>query len=329
MSTSAMSFMSRLVAGGFFERVHVDPVAHLLHARANGARGVLQQVNFVQVERIGVHPDERGLKFRADAGAVVFVDQHVAAADVDFVFEGDVDRSARAGFFQFFLESDDRFDSGLHVPKAGRRRSLPARSTPEATCPAKPRKVASGRITYCTGKRSGPAAALSLTRKCLEIFEQRRPLEPGRARAAPNDVVAFERAHRNGVQASDAQLIGKFAKLGGDAFEDFLREADQIHFIDGGDDVLHAEQAGDEGVAARLAQNALGGVHQHHGGVGGGSAGGHVARVLLVAGSIGDDEFAARSREIAIGDVDGDALLAFGAQAIGEQGEIDRAARND
>ena len=30
--------------------------------------------------------------------------------------------------------------------------------------------------------------------------------------------------------------------------------------------------------------------------------------------------------EIAVGDVDGDALLAFGAQAVGEQREIDRAA---
>ncbi len=46
-----------------FERVDVDAVPHLLDAGAHGARGVLQQINFVQVERIGVHPDERGLEF--------------------------------------------------------------------------------------------------------------------------------------------------------------------------------------------------------------------------------------------------------------------------
>ena len=57
-----------------------------------------------------------------------------------------------------------------------------------------------------------------------------------------------------------------------------------------------------------------------------GGAGGHVARVLLVAGRIGDDELAPRRGEVAVGHVDGDALLAFGAQAVGEQREIDRPA---
>ena len=56
-----------------------------------------------------------------------------------------------------------------------------------------------------------------------------------------------------------------------------------------------------------------------------GRAGGrhHVARVLFVAGSIGDDEFAAFGAEVAIGDIDGDALLALGLQAVGEQREVD------
>ncbi len=121
-------------------------------------------------------------------------------------------------------------------------------------------------------------------------------------------------------------MIGELAKLGGDAIENFLGKSDEVHFVDGGDDVLHAEQMRDVGVAARLAQNALGRVHQHHGGFGGGSAGGHVARVLLVARRVGDDELAARRGKIAVGDVDGDALLALGAQAVGEQRKIDGAA---
>ena len=77
----------------------------------------------------------------------------------------------------------------------------------------------------------------------------------------------------------------------------------------------------------RLREDAFGGVDQNHGQIGGGSAGGHVARVLLVARRIGDDEFPARSFKIAVGHVDGDALLAFGAQAVGEQRKIDRAGR--
>ncbi len=42
-------------------------------------------------------------------------------------------------------------------------------------------------------------------------------------------------------------------------------------------------------------------------------------------GRIGDDELALRRGEVAVGHVDGDALFALGAQAVGEQREIDLA----
>ena len=57
--------------------------------------------------------------------------------------------------------------------------------------------------------------------------------------------------------------------------------------------------------------------------IGGGGSGHHVAGVLLVAGRIGDDEFALFGGEEAVGHVDGDALLAFGGEAIDQQGEVD------
>ncbi len=62
---------------------------------------------------------------------------------------------------------------------------------------------------------------------------------------------------------------------------------------------------------SRIARSAIGG------------AGRHVAGILLVAGRIGDDEGAARRRDIAIGDVDGDALLLLGLEAVDQQGEIE------
>jgi len=50
---------------------------------------------------------------------------------------------------------------------------------------------------------------------------------------------------------------------------------------------------------------------------------GHVARVLLRAGGVRDDEFPARGGEIAVGHIDGDALLALCAKTVGEQREVD------
>jgi hypothetical protein len=47
--------------------------------------------------------------------------------------------------------------------------------------------------------------------------------------------------------------------------------------------------------------------------------------ILLVAGGIGKNELAPRRREVSVGDVDRDPLLTLGAQAVGEQREIDQA----
>ena len=76
-------------------------------------------------------------------------------------------------------------------------------------------------------------------------------------------------------------------------------------------------------VAPRLGQHALARVDQDHRQVGGRGAGDHVARVLLVARRVGDDELAPLGGEEAVGDIDGDALLALGGQAVDQQREID------
>ena len=76
-------------------------------------------------------------------------------------------------------------------------------------------------------------------------------------------------------------------------------------------------------MAHRLDQQALARVDQQDGEVGVGGAGRHVAGILLVAWAIGDDEGALRRGEIAVGDVNGDALFALGLQAVDQQGEVD------
>ena len=75
-------------------------------------------------------------------------------------------------------------------------------------------------------------------------------------------------------------------------------------------------------MAARLREHALPSVDEDDGDIGGGGAGGHVAGVLLVAGGVGNDELAPRGGDVAVGNVDGDAPLALGAETIGKEGEI-------
>ena len=81
---------------------------------------------------------------------------------------------------------------------------------------------------------------------------------------------------------------------------------------------------GDPRVPLGLHANAVPRVDEQDGEIRGGRARCHVAGVLLVPGRISQDELAPRGREVPIRDVDRDALLALGLQAIGEQREVDR-----
>ena len=76
---------------------------------------------------------------------------------------------------------------------------------------------------------------------------------------------------------------------------------------------------------AGLRQQPLAGIDQHDGEIGRGGTSGHVARVLLVPGTIGDDELALFGIEKPVGDIDGDALLALGGEAIDKQRKVDLA----
>ncbi len=130
-----------------------------------------------------------------------------------------------------------------------------------------------------------------------------------------------ERAHRNRVQVGARQDAARTRRR---CPRRRPVEVDQVHLVHGEHVVVDAEQARDLRVPPRLRAHAVARVDQQDGDVGGRRAGGHVARVLLVAGRVGEDELAAGGREVAVGDVDRDALLALGAQAVGEQREVDR-----
>ena len=82
-------------------------------------------------------------------------------------------------------------------------------------------------------------------------------------------------------------------------------------------------------MAAALLGDAVARVHEHDGEVGRGGAGDHVTCVLHVPGRVGDDELPAWRGEVAVSNVDGDPLFAFGAQTVGEVGEVDGAAPGD
>ena len=154
------------------------------------------------------------------------------------------------------------------------------------------------------------------------MLEQARAFVPGRARAGRDHVVAEPGGDRDRDQAAEAEAGDRVLVVLADRIEPRGAEIHEIDLVDREHDVADAEQAGDEGVPPRLGEHAVARIDQHHGKLGVGGAGRHVARVLLVPGRVGDDEAAPLGGEEAIGDVDRDALLALRLQPIDQQREI-------
>src|SRR5690606_26898646 len=96
-----------------------------------------------------------------------------------------------------------------------------------------------------------------------------------------------------------------------------------VHLVDGDEEVRNAQERGDGGMPARLPGDAGGGIDQYHRQVCARGPGDHVARVLLMAWRVGDDERSTGRGEVAVRDVDGDALLALGPQTVGDEREVD------
>ena len=146
----------------------------------------------------------------------------------------------------------------------------------------------------------------------LEELEQRRPVVPRGVGGAVHDVVPDEGGDRHGVRVGDAELGRDRPHVGGQGAEDLFAVGDEVDLVHGDDDVRHPHEGRDGEVATGLLEHSLAGVDEQHEGVGRRGPGDGVARVLHVAGTVGQDERALGGREVAVRDVDGDALLAFG-----------------
>ena len=195
---------------------------------------------------------------------------------------------------------------------------------PDAIWPVNPRKLWSGRLTHCTGSRSGLDASAAMSSgtvsRCSSrlgpAYQGMRALRsPTLSPPSPDTGIA--------VQLCDADLVGEDAIIGGDRVERGLVEIDQVHLRHRDDEVPDADQLGEVGMPPRLGQHALARIDQQHRQVRGRRAGDHVARVLLVPRRVGDDELALLAGEEAVGDVDGDALLALGREPVDQQREVD------
>ena len=101
--------------GGFFamKGVDINLVGDAFDVGANGSAGVFYEQSFRAGEIEGVfgHPADHDVEFTCHFWKVAFADEHVAAADIDFVFECDDDGLAGECFLEVSVNGDDFFDA--------------------------------------------------------------------------------------------------------------------------------------------------------------------------------------------------------------------------
>src|SRR5699024_574763 len=144
-----------------------------------------------------------------------------------------------------------------------------------------------------------------------------------------DDVIAHQRADRDDVHDRQllfaegaTQLVDELVHLARGGLEGLLGVVHRVDLVHGDNDLRDVQQGGDGQVAAGLLDHAVTDVDEDDHQVRGGHAGDGVAGVLNVARGVRENEAAAVGGEVAVGHVDGDALLALGAQAVDQQRKV-------
>ena len=179
-------------------------------------------------------------------------------------------------------------------------------------------------MTYCTGIRSGCSAG-SVPTGTDSRYSSRVGPAYQEARVDRSTTLSPNSAESGTAWTSTMpKPLARETNSATMPVERPLVPVDEVHLVDRERHVADPEQPGDREVPAGLLDDAVAGVDEDQRELGGRGAGDHVAGVLDVARGVGEDVGPGGGREVPVGDVDGDALLALGAQAVGEQRQVGR-----
>src|SRR5215468_7578642 len=313
-------------SGNVVQSIYVDAMQDFLNAGAHGASGMLEHVEFLLPACFSTQPNQVALERGGGLRRIICCGQQIAATEVNFVFQGNRDRTARPRLIQLTFKSGDGLDAGPDAGREGGNRVAGAQDA-GGDPSGKPTKTRVGADYILDGQPKRPACVMGFDWNIFQMLQQCRTFKPGHVSTGSNDVVSFERAHWYGINTGDSQPRRESIEIARNGCKYILAIVKKIHFVDGGDDVTNSQKRGDISVPAGLRQQSFGGIDEDDCSVCGRGASGHVARVLLMTRRIGNDEFSPWSREVAIGNIDGDALLTFRPQTISEKREIDGAVR--
>src|SRR6267378_3395782 len=304
------------------QSIDVDAMADAERPDFCLANGVFDEISAAQYEGGTVKPGNAGVEFARHVWQLAWRHQHVAPAQIDLLIQLQCHghRGGRLG--KFAIVGHD----GAHARFSSRGKGNDGiagmnNSACDAAGEAAKRGVGTNHRLHREAKTL--QGIVFRKRDCLEVLQQRRTLIPRHPLAAVDDVVSLKRADRHALDVCDSQPCSERQEIVLQPEKDIFAIVGQVHLVHGGKYFCDSQGRSNEGETQSVREEPCAAVNQNDRQVRRGRAGRHVARVLLMPGRVGDDKFAARGREIPVRHVDGNALLAFGPQTIGEQRKID------
>ena len=305
----------------------IQLVAHRSDCRGNDLGTHVQQVRPAVGQRLLAGPHQVGgepvgrLGLPLSGGT-----QEVTAGDVHLAVQGDGHRLAHSGGFDVTVGAHDAVDR-CGLAGVGHRDHVARTHDARGDRAAVPAEVALG---------ARDQLDLQPERQVLDLggrLPRDQGIHHGSAVVPLHDLAVGldhvgtgDGADGDRGDLVDAQSGGCGANTAGELFERRMLVADEVHLVDGHHDALDAHQGAHGEVAVSLRSQAAGGIDEQDRQVGGRGSHRHVAGVLLVPGGVGDDDATSAGQiQVAVGHVDGDALLAFGLEAVGQQGVVDLA----
>ena len=278
-------FRRRLLHG-----IDVHLVANLLDFHPRQVGGLLDEKAFFRVHALLVHPYEHCLEGARNHRQVVRMHQHFSPRDVNLVLQRQRDGLRRESIIQIPVGSDDGFHPRpLH---GGQGNHLVAFAYDAGChCAAEPTEVQVGAqdVLHRIAEILKVLVAPDVYR--LQELQQRLARIPRHILRMFYHIVPFQRREGNAHNIRNVQRGSKLPVVLRNPAEHLFPVVHQIHFVHCQHHVLDAKQRDEERVAPRLRDNPHAGIHQNHRQVGSRAAGNHVARILLVSGGVGDDEF--------------------------------------
>ena len=157
----------------------------------------------------------------------------------------------------------------------------------------------------------------------FQVVKECAPFVPGHVLTTGDDIVAMKGGHGNESDILNIEFCSEVCVFLDNSIVGFLTVIYQVHLVDTHEDVWDLQEGSNEGVAFGLFDYAFACIHEDEGKVGGRSTGNHVSGVLYVSWGICNDEFTLWRSEVAVGNINGDALLAFVFKAVCEEAEVD------